>query len=215
MSWSQAATTRSSDSDSCLAVHLARRATDRTCRQRRGNSAASIFSASLAASSLSITPPTVPAQPHHVDNCYFRNFRHSRPIPVRTFHTSLKARGARRAPLARDPARGRRPGGRSDGRRARRAGASARGTLTSLAGRFRLCTCGTRRAAAVRYPGHCLSPADRRHARQPRPRGNGHPLGAPSLEPTKITVKSAPACGLRVPAGWRSAPLRTVIFFGT
>jgi drug/metabolite transporter (DMT)-like permease len=60
MSCNQAAATRSSGSASCLATHLARRATDRTCRQRRGNVSASLISASLAASSMFATILTVP-----------------------------------------------------------------------------------------------------------------------------------------------------------
>ena len=40
-----------------------------------------------------------------------------------------------------------------------------------------------------RYPGHCPSPAGRRHARRPRPRGEGPSSRRSSLEPTKITVK--------------------------
>jgi len=43
--------TKSSDSESCLATHLARRATDRTCRQRRGSASASSASASSASAS--------------------------------------------------------------------------------------------------------------------------------------------------------------------
>jgi len=65
-----------------------------------------------------------------------------------------------------------------------------------------------------RYPGHRPSPAGRRHARRAYPRRDGHPPGAPVLSRAKITVKSAPACGL-ASFGWRCAPLWTVIFLGT
>jgi len=61
MSCSQAATSNSSARASCFASHLARRATDRTCRQRRGNGSASFVSASRAASSTSITGRPYPA----------------------------------------------------------------------------------------------------------------------------------------------------------
>ena len=60
MSWSQAAATRASDNDSCLAAHLARRATDRTCRQRRGSEVANLASASSIAPLTSITTSTLP-----------------------------------------------------------------------------------------------------------------------------------------------------------
>ncbi len=49
-----------------------------------------------------------------------------------------------------------------------------------------------------RYPGHRPSPADRRYARRAHPRGKRPSSRRSSLEPIKITVKSAPACGLRV-----------------
>jgi len=53
-----------------------------------------------------------------------------------------------------------------------------------------------------------VTPAKRTRVERPSSR-------CPSLELTKITVKSAPACSLRIPSGWRFAPLRTVIFLGT
>src|SRR5262245_53650023 len=62
MSCNQAAATRSSDSASSLATHLARRATDQTCLHRRGKVSASIFPASSAASSTVITVSTVHRQ---------------------------------------------------------------------------------------------------------------------------------------------------------
>ena len=59
MSCSHAAATRSSGKPSVFATHLARRATDRTCRQRWGRTWASLVSASAAASSTSTTTLTV------------------------------------------------------------------------------------------------------------------------------------------------------------
>jgi transposase len=49
------------------------------------------------------------------------------------------------------------------------------------AGRFRLCTCGTRRAAARALPRAPPSPVGRHHAPPPRPCGYSHPPGAPVL----------------------------------
>jgi len=61
MSCSQAAATRSSGNDSVVATHPARWATDRTCRQRRGNASASLGSARTAASSPPTTTLTAPS----------------------------------------------------------------------------------------------------------------------------------------------------------
>jgi hypothetical protein len=95
---------------------------------------------------------------------------------VRTFLTSLKAPRAVRHVIPREVTR---PGRRSGGRHARRAGASARpDTHRDRTGSSALAPCGARRAAAPARE----RPSSRR----------------PSLEPSKITVKSAAACGLRV-----------------
>ena len=56
-----------SDSDSYLATHLARRATDRTCRHGRGNETASIASARSSASKPLVTSLTTPTPSEHDD----------------------------------------------------------------------------------------------------------------------------------------------------
>jgi hypothetical protein len=120
---------------------------------------------------------------------------------VRTFLTSLKARGARRAPdgalTSHELAR---PGGRCDGGAtlggtgAKRPRDSHRNQTGSSALDLRR-TAGCRPSATPGTARHRLAavtPADRAS------RENGHPPGAPALSRAKITVKSATACGLRV-----------------
>jgi hypothetical protein len=45
----------------------------------------------------------------------------------------------------------------------------------------------------VRYPGHCPSPADRRHVRRGRPHGKGRPPGAPVLSRGRSPSRAPPA----------------------
>jgi hypothetical protein len=118
---------------------------------------------------------------------------------VRNIYTSSRARGARRAPggalISRELAR---PYGRCDGERSRRGHKRPRESRRMEAGSSALAPCGARRAAARALPRHCPSPVGRRHAAERTARGDGHPPAAIVLSRAKITVKSAPACGLRV-----------------
>jgi hypothetical protein len=61
-----------------------------------------------------------------------------------------------------------------------------------------LAPCGARRAAAQALPRTPPATGWPPSPRRAHPRKNGHPPGAPVLSRAKITVKSAPACGLRV-----------------
>ena len=135
---------------------------------------------------------------------------------VMTFFTSLKARGARRAldgaSISRELAR---PGGRCSGE-ARRGGRKCpAGVSPHLGWQLRLSalrrTAGCRPSAtpgSVRHRRAAVTPAERSHA------GTAILPGAPVLSRAKITVKSAPACGLRV-ARDSLRSLLTVILLGT
>jgi hypothetical protein len=112
------------------------------------------------------------------------------------------------APDRRRLPRHRRP--RGSGLCARRSGRKApAATDRDRVGSSALAPCGLRRAAARALPRHrpsrsaAVMPPSASLWRRP-------PSRRSSLEQTKITVKSAPACGLRVFA-WRYAPLWTVI----
>jgi hypothetical protein len=112
---------------------------------------------------------------------------------VRTFSTSIK--GARSAPCAwwrvipYEAAHTQRPSRRQP-RLAGRTQVPA-GISRHRAGRFRLCTCGTRRAAARALPRHGPSPAVS-PSRTPTVPARERPSSRrSSLEPGKITVKGA------------------------
>jgi hypothetical protein len=72
------------------------------------------------------------------------------------------------------------------------------GTLRHLAGSPAFAPAAHGELPPVRYPGHRPSPASDHHARGPLPAQEWPSSRHSSLEPTKITVKSAPACGPRV-----------------
>jgi hypothetical protein len=79
------------------------------------------------------------------------------------------------------------------------AGASPQGTRSDRTGSSALAPCGARRAAAGALPrAPPVTGLAAVTARRPRLRGEQPSSQRPSLEPTKITVKSAAACGLRV-----------------
>src|SRR5262249_57775474 len=108
------------------------------------------------------------------------------------------AERAARGP-ARDPTRGGAPwaGEVTDGALGGRAQAPA-GLSPRPDWQLRLSACGARRAAA-RAPPRAPPVTGRPPSRPPSAPTLGRPSSRrPSLEPTKITVKSAPACGLRV-----------------
>jgi hypothetical protein len=116
--------------------------------------------------------------------------------------SSTQVKGARSAPdairrviLHEDAFQGRR-GAR---RRTRGAGASARGDTAAPAWQLRLSTCGARRAAARALP-QAPPVTGRPPSRPPcAPTQETAPSSRrSSLGPNKITVKSTPACGLRV-----------------
>ena len=120
---------------------------------------------------------------------------------MRTFFTIIKgARGAPRAGRRADLTRASAPwrtrrwrGPRSAGGREAPAGLSPQPGW-----QLRLRPAAHGGLPPERYPGHRPSPAGRRHARRPR-LAREQPSSRPSaLSRAKITVKSAPACGLRV-----------------
>ena len=133
------------------------------------------------------------------------------PKPVTNISTALKARGARRAPSARDPGRAR--AGPEVTRGHLRRAAPVRSRVSSRLGwQLRLCT--WRRTAGCRP---CVTPGAACHRLAAvtlanRAVGNGHPSGVPVLSRAKITVKGAPSARR---TRWRCAPPRTVIFVGS
>jgi hypothetical protein len=120
---------------------------------------------------------------------------------------SLKARGARRAVRRVIPSELTRPDGRGNRRPAQPAGREApAGFSPYRAGSLALAPGGARRLPPERFPGTArhrlaaVTPAEHACAERPSSRRS-------SLEPTKITVKSAPACGLCVlRMAFRAAP---------
>jgi hypothetical protein len=120
-------------------------------------------------------------------------------VPVRTSLTPLKARGARRAPLARDPA----PGS-ATWRAKRRAPHSASGRKRPWDSRVTelfapaFAPAAARRAAARALP-RAQPVTSQPASRPPTAPAWERPFSrCSSLEPTKITVNGYPACGIRV-----------------
>jgi hypothetical protein len=141
-----------------------------------------------------------PVQTHRVSSTTVRH-RAGRRLVGENFPYVFK--GARSAPCAvgsvipREEARG--LAREVTGGHAQRGGHYApAGTLRHLAGSPAFAPAAHGELPPVRYPGHRPSPASDHHARGPLPAQEWPSSRHSSLEPTKITVKSAPACGPRV-----------------